>query len=70
MGEDDVDGWNNGTGTSSTLIPECPCGSSRKPTRGSLCLTKRLQDLQIAAGSSDSCGIPARKSKSKQIVIH
>ena len=65
-GADDVDGWTNSTGTSSTLIPKCPCGSFGKMTRGTLRLTKRLRNHQMAAESADGCGMPINMSKSKQ----
>ena len=65
-GTDDVDDWTNGTGTSSTLIPEYPCGSFGKMTRGTLRTTKRLRNLQMVAKSSESCGMAVNMSKSKQ----
>ena len=65
-GTKDVDGWTNGTGTSSTYIPTCPCGSFCKIARGTLRSTKWLRDHQMAAESVDGCGMPVSMSKTKQ----
>ena len=65
-GVDDVAGRTNSTGTLITFIATCPCGSFCKMTRGTLRLTKRLRDHQMAAESADGCGMPVNMSKYKQ----